>query len=107
MAREDDWHGHVDCLCSCFRNGLYSSTSSPFSCGQGVWYPVFEFAGGLRPALASTTWRGTKYSLRVFPLGGFVKMAGMDEPVDYAEDVPLTMIPGVSKLRAFLWAGHH
>ncbi|MGB4430461.1 MAG: RIP metalloprotease RseP [Limnochordia bacterium] len=49
---------------------------------------VFEFAVGFGPALASTTWRGTKYSLRVFPLGGFVKMAGMDEPVDYAEDVP-------------------
>lgn len=49
---------------------------------------IFEFAVGFGPVLASTTRGDTKYSLRIFPLGGFVKMAGMDEPVDYLEDVP-------------------
>ncbi|NLL43440.1 MAG: RIP metalloprotease RseP [Firmicutes bacterium] len=48
---------------------------------------VYEFAIGFGPALGSVTKGDTKYSLRAFPLGGFVKMAGMDEPVDGAEDV--------------------
>ncbi len=43
---------------------------------------VYEFAIGFGPALGSVTKGETKYSLRAFPLGGFVKMAGMDEPVD-------------------------
>lgn len=43
---------------------------------------VYEFAIGFGPVLASTTRKGTQYSLRAFPLGGFVKMAGMDEPED-------------------------
>jgi regulator of sigma E protease len=49
---------------------------------------VYEFSVGFGPALASTTRRGTKYSLRIVPLGGFVKMAGMDEPADPEESVP-------------------
>lgn len=48
---------------------------------------IFEFAVGFGPVLASTT-RGIPSTLcGSFP-GGFVKMAGMDEPVDYLEDVP-------------------
>lgn len=43
---------------------------------------VYEFAIGFGPVLGSTTKGETKYSLRAFPLGGFVKMAGMDEPAD-------------------------
>lgn len=43
---------------------------------------VYEFALGFGPVLGSKTRGDTKYSLRAFPLGGFVKMAGMDEPVD-------------------------
>ncbi len=43
---------------------------------------VYEFAIGFGPALGSVTKGNTKYSVRAFPLGGFVKMAGMDEPVD-------------------------
>lgn len=49
---------------------------------------VYEFSIGFGPALVSATRKGTKYSLRIIPLGGFVKMAGMDEPVEGAEDVP-------------------
>ena len=49
---------------------------------------VYEFAIGFGPAIGSVTRGETKYSLRVFPLGGFVKMAGMDEPVDGVEELP-------------------
>ena len=48
---------------------------------------VYEFAIGFGPALGSKTRGETKYSIRAFPLGGFVKMAGMDEPVDGGADV--------------------
>lgn len=43
---------------------------------------VYEFAIGFGPLLGSKVLGETKYSLRAFPLGGFVKMAGMDEPTD-------------------------
>jgi regulator of sigma E protease len=49
---------------------------------------VYEFAIGFGPALGSITKGDTKYSLRAFPLGGFVKMAGMDEPVEGLEETP-------------------
>lgn len=49
---------------------------------------VYEFAIGFGPPLGSVTRGDTKYSLRAFPLGGFVKMAGMDEPVDGQEVAP-------------------
>lgn len=48
---------------------------------------VYEFALGFGPTLVTMTRRETKYSLRAFPLGGFVKMAGMDEPEDNQEEV--------------------
>ena len=48
---------------------------------------VYEFAIGFGPALGSVIKGETKYSLRIFPLGGFVKMAGMDEPVDGVEEL--------------------
>jgi regulator of sigma E protease len=43
-----------------------------------VW--VYQFAIGFGPAIAR--WRGqeTEYSLRIFPMGGFVRMAGDEEP---------------------------
>ncbi|NLM40808.1 MAG: RIP metalloprotease RseP [Firmicutes bacterium] len=59
-----------------------------FLAAKAAGIRVYEFAIGFGPALVSTTRKGTKYSLRIVPLGGFVKMAGMDEPVDYHEDVP-------------------
>lgn len=44
---------------------------------------VEEFGFGFPPRLASVNWRGTLYSLNLFPIGGFVKIAGenMDEQV--------------------------
>lgn len=48
---------------------------------------VYEFALGFGPLLASRTRGETKYSLRIFPLGGFVRMAGMDEAADKSEEL--------------------
>ena len=48
---------------------------------------VYEFAIGFGPALGSFTKGETKYSFRAFPLGGFVRMAGMDEGSDAVNDV--------------------
>ncbi|NMB02673.1 MAG: RIP metalloprotease RseP [Firmicutes bacterium] len=48
---------------------------------------VYEFAVGFGPVLGSRTRGDTKYSIRALPLGGFVKMAGMDEPEDGAAAV--------------------
>lgn len=47
---------------------------------------VYEFSVGFGPVLASATRGGTKYSLRAIPLGGFVKLVGMDEPTDGDEE---------------------
>jgi len=41
---------------------------------------VEEFGLGFPPKLLSTTWHETRYSLNVIPLGGFVKMAGEENP---------------------------
>lgn len=48
---------------------------------------VYEFAIGFGPTIGSFTKGETKYSFRAFPLGGFVKMAGMDEGSDAVNDV--------------------
>lgn len=39
---------------------------------------VQEFGIGFPPRIASTIWRGTRYSVNWIPLGGFVKMLGED-----------------------------
>ncbi|HHX77834.1 MAG TPA: RIP metalloprotease RseP, partial [Firmicutes bacterium] len=39
---------------------------------------VTEFAMGFGPKLISRQYKGTEYSLRIFPLGGFVKLLGED-----------------------------
>jgi regulator of sigma E protease len=43
---------------------------------------VQEFGIGFPPRIASTTWRGTRYSLNWIPLGGFVKMLGEDGEIE-------------------------
>lgn len=46
---------------------------------------VEEFGFGFPPRLLSKTWRGTLYSLNLFPIGGFVKIEGEnmeDSPAD-------------------------
>ena len=41
---------------------------------------VYEFAVGMGPKVFSRFYGGTEYSLRLFPFGGFVRLAGMDDP---------------------------
>ena len=43
---------------------------------------VHEFAMGMGPTLFSWKKNGTKYALRLFPIGGFVSMEGEDEESD-------------------------
>ncbi|MGY4706139.1 RIP metalloprotease RseP [Candidatus Bipolaricaulota sp. J31] len=56
-----------------------------------VW--VIEFAIGFGPALASWKRGETRYSLRVFPLGGYVRLAG--EGFELEEGIPFERtLPG-------------
>lgn len=43
---------------------------------------VMEFAIGMGPAIFSKEIKGTKYSLRLLPLGGYCMMMGEDEEID-------------------------
>ncbi len=40
---------------------------------------VTEFSVGMGPRLAGFSYKDTLYSLRLFPLGGYVKLAGLDD----------------------------
>jgi len=44
---------------------------------------VTDFALGFGPSLTSRKWRGTRYHICAFPLGGFVRVSGMepDDPI--------------------------
>ncbi len=48
------------------------------------WFDVqvHEFAFGMGPKIFQHKGRGTLWSLRAFPVGGFVRLAGMDEEAD-------------------------
>lgn len=49
-----------------------------FAAARAAGVHVREFSVGIGPILVSTTRRGTKYSIRLLPIGGFVRMAGED-----------------------------
>ena len=49
---------------------------------------VDEFGIGFPPRLASIKWRGTRYSLNLLPLGGFVKIYGEDGDLDSKTESP-------------------
>ncbi len=51
-----------------------------------VW--VHEFAIGFGPAVWRRKWGETQYALRVFPLGGFVRLAGEDARSEEDQQVP-------------------
>ena len=44
---------------------------------------VLEFAVGMGPAFFKKQHKGTVYSLRVFPIGGYCKMEGEEESSDH------------------------
>lgn len=48
---------------------------------------VYEFSLGFGPGLITKRLGETLYSIRSMPLGGFVKLAGMDDPVDEDAEV--------------------
>jgi len=52
----------------------------------GVW--VHEFAIGFGPALLRRRWGETLYTLRILPLGGFVRLAGEDRESEEDRNVP-------------------
>jgi regulator of sigma E protease len=52
-----------------------------FIVARRIGIPVHEFSLGFGTKLLSTTRNGVQYSLRLFPLGGYVRMAG-EEPGD-------------------------
>ncbi|MGI6038195.1 MAG: RIP metalloprotease RseP [Limnochordia bacterium] len=53
-----------------------------------VGIKVYEFSLGFGPALLSFKGGETYYSLRLLPLGGFVKLAGMDPSLSEEEAIP-------------------
>lgn len=66
-----------------------------FMAGRAVGIRVYEFAIGFGPMLYGKKSKNqTLFSIRVIPLGGFVKFAGMDEEEDTDEDGALRYRPG-------------
>ncbi|MBO8137058.1 MAG: RIP metalloprotease RseP [Desulfotomaculum sp.] len=65
-----------------------------FMVAKSVGIQVHEFSMGFGPKLFGFKRGDTSYNLRVFPLGGFVRMAGMDPKEDEEE-------PEYDKERAF------
>lgn len=58
-----------------------------FLVARAVGVKVHEFAVGFGKAVFRRKRGETVYSLRAFPLGGFVKLAGMDQAVDPDEEI--------------------
>ncbi len=52
----------------------------------GVW--VHQFAIGMGPSLWRRKGRETEYSIRIFPIGGYVRMAGEDRESEEDQAVP-------------------
>ncbi|MFZ5597894.1 MAG: RIP metalloprotease RseP [Bacillota bacterium] len=57
-----------------------------FSLAKLVGIKVYEFSLGFGPRIFSLSRGETAYNLRVFPLGGFVRMAGMDPSEEIAPE---------------------
>lgn len=68
-----------------------------FLTARAIGIPVYEFALGFGPKLISRHRNGVDYSLRLIPLGGFVRMAGEEpgdnqDPNGYSHRTPLEKI---------------
>ena len=64
-----------------------------FIAARRVGIPVHEFAIGFGPKLISWKRNGVEYSIRVFPLGGFVRMAGEEPEIN-----PILMVIAIAPL---------
>jgi len=65
-----------------------------FIVARRIGIPVWEFSLGFGPRLLGTKRNGTEYSIRLIPLGGYVRMAGEepgdgDDPNGYNRRTPL------------------
>ncbi len=58
-----------------------------FAAAKAFGVRVFEFSVGIGPPLATLRRRETQYSIRMLPLGGFVKLAGMDPALRDEDEV--------------------
>lgn len=58
-----------------------------FAVAKAVGVKVYEFSIGFGPKIFGFSSGDTRYNIRVVPLGGFVRMAGMDKKDDEAEAV--------------------
>lgn len=68
-----------------------------FITARRIGIPVYEFSLGFGTKLLSVTRNGVQYSLRLVPLGGFVRMAGeepgdMSDPDGYSNRTPFEKI---------------
>lgn len=61
---------------------IFAHELGHFTAAKSVGIRVNEFSLGMGPALLSFRKGETRYSLRAFPIGGFVKMEGEDEDSD-------------------------
>lgn len=58
-----------------------------FAAAKAFGVRVYEFSVGIGPVLGAFRRRGTQYSVRMLPLGGFVKLAGMDPALSDADEL--------------------
>ena len=56
-----------------------------FLVAKAIKAKVYEFALGFGPKLLKKKYKGTEYSIRMLPLGGFVKIMGDGDPGKYEE----------------------
>ncbi|MEA1960027.1 MAG: RIP metalloprotease RseP [Bacillota bacterium] len=68
-----------------------------FRVARRIGIPVYEFSLGFGYKLYSTKYNGVEYSLRLIPLGGYVRMAGeepgdMEDPNGFSARTPLEKI---------------
>ncbi len=64
-----------------------------FFVAKAVGIKVDKFAIGMGPRIFSVTKGETEYSIRAFPIGGYVKMEGEDEESDHARSFTSKSIP--------------
>jgi regulator of sigma E protease len=70
-----------------------------FSAAKLAGVRVFEFALGFGPSIWKKDWHDTHYVIRAFPLGGFVKVAGMDPtPQEIEDEIPTEQLFNEKKL---------
>ncbi len=81
-----------------------------FSAAKLSGIQVNEFSIGMGPAVWQRIWRGTQYSLRLLPLGGYVMMenengspASPDEQEEYPNPIPPEQRAGAPFNEVALW----